>query len=82
MQRVFLFLFALLTASTAFSQKVINDPNAQVRKVSSFHAVSVSHAFEVVITQSAEEALAVSANDPKDIANIKTTVENGVLKIR
>ncbi|MDQ3846890.1 MAG: hypothetical protein M3342_23180, partial [Bacteroidota bacterium] len=64
MQRFFFFLFAFITVSTAFSQKVIKDPNAEARPVSSFHAVQISNAFEAIITQGSEEGLAVSANDP------------------
>lgn len=65
----------------AGAQKTVYDQNAETRPVSSFHAVQVSHAFEVVITQGNEEALAVSSNNKDDIQYIRTSVENGVLKI-
>lgn len=72
-------LTAFSLAATA--QKTVNDPNAEVRSVSSFHAINVSNSFDVIITQGSQESLAVSASDKEDVANIKTYVENGVLKI-
>ena len=83
MKPVISILFLLfVNVFTAQAQKIINDPNAEVRKVSSFRAVHISNSFEVVLTQSAQEALAVSANDPKYLPDIKTSVENGILRIR
>src|SRR5215211_3234343 len=76
-----LFLLSFLICGLVYGQKVVNDPNAEVRNVSSFHAVNISGSFEVIITQGSQESLAVSANDKADIADIKTYVENGVLKI-
>jgi hypothetical protein len=73
-----LFLFFI---GSAFAQKVVNDPNVEPRTVSSFHAVHVSSAFSVIITQGNDESLAVSANDKEDVQHIKTVVENGILKI-
>jgi hypothetical protein len=74
------FVFAAFSVA-ASAQKVVNDPNAEVRNVSSFHAINISNSFDVIITQGPQESLAVSANDKADIADIKTYVENGVLKI-
>jgi hypothetical protein len=74
----FIFLSVSLLAS---AQKVVNDANAEVRDVPSFHAIHVSNSFDVIITQGSKESLAVSANNKEDIADIKTYVENGVLKI-
>jgi len=65
----------------AHAQKVVNDANAEPRTVNSFHAIHISNAFEVILSQDAREGLAVSANNKEDIAGIKTSVENGVLKI-
>jgi hypothetical protein len=65
----------------AKAQKVVNDANAEPRSVNSFHAIQVSNAFEVILSQDAQEAVAVSANNKEDVAGIKTSVENGVLKI-
>lgn len=65
----------------ASAQKVVNDPNAEPRSVTSFHSIQVSNAFEVLLVQTAEEGLAVSSNQKEDLPNIKTVVENGILKI-
>jgi Protein of unknown function (DUF2807). len=73
-------LFAGLLFS-ANAQKVINDANAEARQVSDFHAIHVSNAFTVTITQSNEEKLVVSANEKEYLPNIVTKVENGVLYI-
>lgn len=61
--------------------QTFNDPNAQVRKVKGFHAIHVSNAIDLYLSQSDEEAVAVSANEVKYRDRIITEVENGVLKI-
>lgn len=76
-----LFGLFITAAIGANAQKTINDPNAEARTVSSFHALNISNAFDVVLTQGDEEGLAVSSNLKDDISKIKTTVENGVLRI-
>ena len=76
-----LFSLLILAAINAGAQKTINDPNAEVRQVGSFHALQVSNAFEVILTQASEEGVAVSANDKEDVAKIKTAVENNTLRI-
>jgi Putative auto-transporter adhesin, head GIN domain len=77
-----LFAVALTVISgMASAQKIVNDPNAEVRTVSSFHALHVSNSFDVILTQGPEEGLAVSANSKEDMASIKTVVEKGVLRI-
>lgn len=81
MKKIFSAFLLLFFATAVLAQKVVNDVNAEARPVGSFHAVSISHAFKVIITQGAEEGLAVSANDKEDLQYIKTAVENGVLKI-
>jgi hypothetical protein len=73
----FLFSVFLLTAQNT----VVHDANAEVRKVSSFHAIQVSSGINLIITQSNEEAVAVSASSPEIRSRIKTEVENGKLKI-
>lgn len=74
-------LVLLLSGIALQAQKVINDPNAQVRTVSSFHGIHVSHSIELVVTQGSEEGLAVSASDKEDVEGIRTVVDNGILKI-
>jgi len=71
----------LLTVAGLQAQVKVNDANAQVRKVGSFHSIKVSHAIDLVLSQSDVEALAVSAAKDEYRDRIKTTVDNGVLKI-
>lgn len=59
----------------------IRDANAEVRKVSSFHAIEVSNGIDLVIKQGNEEAVAVSASSPEVRSHIKTEVSNGRLRI-
>ncbi len=78
------FVFTMLAACLVFgakAQKVINDPNAEVRQVGSFSKIDISSAFQVIITQGNQESVAVSSNIEGDNENIITRVENGELKI-
>jgi hypothetical protein len=81
MKNIFLAFVFLSSSVIASAQRVVNDPNAEVRDVPSFHAIHVSNSFDVIITQGSQESLAVSASNKEDIADIKTYVEKGVLKI-
>jgi hypothetical protein len=82
MRKVLFGLFGLVIMLPALAQnKIINDPDAQKRSVSDFHAIKVSTGIVLMLTQGNEEAVAVSAAKPEDRDRIKTTVENGVLKI-
>lgn len=73
------FLFSIIFL--AAQNTVVHDANAEVRNVSSFHAIEVSNGIDLIIKQGDAEAVAVSASSP-DIRNrIKTEVENGKLKI-
>ncbi len=82
MKKFPLFVFYLLMVTFSFAQeKVMNDPNAEVRKVSSFQAIKVSHGIDLIITQSTIDAVAVSATEKEFRNRIITEVENGVLKI-
>ncbi len=74
-------LLILIVSASSFSQKIINDANAEARQVSSFHAIKISSSFDVYITQGNEEAVAVSASKSEFKERIKTRVENGVLII-
>ena len=62
-------------------EKLVTDPNAQVRKVESFEGVSVSGAIELYVSQGTQ-AVAVSASDKDLVDEIVTEVENGILYIR
>jgi hypothetical protein len=82
MRKIIFFLFASLTAVVSFGQdKIINDANAESRTISGFHAIRISQGIELMIKQSGTEAVAVSAATKEDRDNIKTEVDNGVLKI-
>jgi hypothetical protein len=75
-----LFLLLLVVGSLG-AQKVIKDQNAESRTVSGFHAIRISGAFDVIITQGNEDAVVVSSNHSDDVKDIKTVVENGALRI-
>ena len=82
MQKLALFLISFILINGIYAQKaIVNDPNAGVRNVKGFHAIRVSNAIDLYLTQGEEEAVAVSAKDPKFRDRIRTEVENGVLKI-
>jgi hypothetical protein len=82
MRPVSLLFSILMIACSVQAQKTINDPNAEVRQVPSFHGIQVSNAFDVLISQSGTEALAVSAGDKEDVALIETEVRDGILTIK
>ena len=76
-------LFSLLVTgliTTASAQKTINDPNAEKRNVSGFHAIEVGGGIDLYLSQG-EEAVAISASKNEYRARIKTEVKGGVLKI-
>ncbi len=84
MKKSILFLMLLLlTVVTTHAQDVmvVNDKNAELRTASGFHGIYVSHAIDLIIKQSNEEAVAVSAIDEKYRNRIKTEVKNGILRI-
>ena len=82
MKKIFSSIIGLMIFSFAIAQhKVVNDANAQVRSVSGFHAIKVSTGIILMLNQSNEEAVAVSAAKTEDRDKIVTVVENGVLKI-
>ena len=78
---IFAFLGSLVLCSAIAQNKVVNDPNAQVRSVKDFHAIKVSTGIQLFLTQGNEEAAAVSASTTEDRERIITRVENGVLRI-
>ena len=80
MKKFFLLLIAV-GFMMGLQAQTINDANAQVRNVKGFHAIHVSNAIDLYLSQSNEEAVAVSANEVKYRDKIVTVVENGVLKI-
>lgn len=62
--------------------KMLLDEHAQLRTLNaSFNKIEISHNIKLILNQSDETALAVSAVEEKYISDIKTAVENNVLKI-
>jgi hypothetical protein len=82
MKKIQVMLMAMLVSGGLFAQKTINDPNAEPRNLSGFHAIKISNAFTVYISQGNEDAVAISASKAEYKAKIITKVENGVLIIR
>jgi len=81
MKKIIAFILLTFFAVTGFTQKTINDPNAQKRSVSGYHGVAVSGSIELFLTQGAEETVAVSAADTKWLDKVVTEVKNGILHI-
>jgi len=83
MKKIVLFI-TLLAGSYFFvsgQDKLVSDPNVEVRTVGSFSAIKVSDDIDLQLSQSDKEALAVSATNVEFRNRIKTTIENGVLRI-
>jgi hypothetical protein len=81
MKKIIVTLSGLLFSVALFAQQPISDPNVQVREAKDFHAIHVSSAFDVFLTQGSEEKVAVSAAEQKDLASIIVEVKNGVLEV-
>lgn len=75
-----LLLLAVLSV-TGFSQKTINDPNAEKRSVSGFHGIEVATGIELFLTGGNTEEVVVSASKTEYRDKIVTKLENGILKI-
>jgi Putative auto-transporter adhesin, head GIN domain len=60
---------------------IVNDANAQKREVGEFKAIKISGGIDLLLKQGDEVGVAVSAKDLDDRDDIKTEVEDGVLKI-
>ena len=82
MKKIQVMLMAMLVSAVLFAQKTINDPNAEPRNLSGFHAIKISNAFDIYISQGNEDAVAISASKAEYREKIITKVENGVLIIR
>lgn len=81
MKKLFFIATILISVvSVAQTKTIINDKNAEPRKVSGFHAIKVSDGIDLYLSYG-DEAAAVSASEPKYRDRIKTEVDNGVLKI-
>lgn len=80
MKKMFSVLSAAFFLVTGFAQKIIHDPNVEVRKVAGFHAIEISGGIDLYLSNG-NEAVAVSANNKEIRSHIKTEVKDGVLKI-
>jgi len=80
MKKILASALLALPALAVIAQKTINDPNAEKRSVSGFHAIEISSGIDLYLSQGGE-AVAVTASEPKYRDKIKTEVKDGVLKI-
>jgi hypothetical protein len=80
MKRIAMLLVGMIVGAVLYAQQV-NDPNAEVREAKNFHGISLSSAFDVYLSQSKEEAVAVSASEVKHRERIKVEVKDGILYI-
>jgi hypothetical protein len=81
MKRIIVLMAVIVGGLQLKAQQQINDPNAQVRNVKGFHAIKISDAIDLYLSQSNDEVVVVSAAEDKWRDRIRTVVENGVLKI-
>ncbi len=79
-KKLFMVLVGLFLYTGMYAQEV-NDPNAQVREAKNYHGISVSSAFDVYLTQSNDEAVAISAATSKVRDMITVEVKEGILYI-
>lgn len=83
MKKIFLLISAMSFSLLMYAQKqFVVDPNAEMRSLNgSFKTIIVSGGIELYLSQSDKEGIAVSASDENNKADIKTVVENNVLRI-
>lgn len=81
MKKIVLLASVFVCSMVLHAQTKVNDPNAVLRDAKNFHAISLSSAFDIFLTQGNEEAVAVSAANKDDIQYIKVEVKNGVLHV-
>jgi Putative auto-transporter adhesin, head GIN domain len=80
MRKIVVLLSVFISVITVQAQQ-INDLNAEVREAKNYHAISVSNAFDVYLSQGTEEGVAVSASSTKDRDMISVEVKEGTLYI-
>jgi preprotein translocase subunit YajC len=84
MKRILLpVVMMLMVFSSAIAQKekVVYGDNVVKREIGSFHAVETSSGIEVIMSKGDKEELAVSVDNNTYLNEVRTVVENGVLKI-
>ncbi|MEO6549209.1 MAG: head GIN domain-containing protein [Ferruginibacter sp.] len=76
------FLCLLLYAGVNAQKTIIEDANAEVRKVNgSFNSIVISGGIDLYLSQFESESVAVSASTEQYRQDIKTVVENNILNI-
>jgi hypothetical protein len=79
---VLLVLVAFSSLVTLAQKEIVNDPNAEVRELKgSFSSIKISGGIDLFLSQSDNEAVAVSASDSKASEGIRVEVSNGTLRI-
>jgi hypothetical protein len=83
MKRLILLFWLVVAAGfVSFGQeKLIQDPNVEKRSVTGFNTIRVEDGIDLYLTQDDNEAVAVSAAKLEYRDKIRTTVDNGVLRI-
>lgn len=85
MKKIFITTFFLLGYLAVFCQSnakiLVNDPNAEFRKVGNFNSIEINNAITLYLSQGNEDAVAVSCSEAVGNNKIETLVTDGVLKI-
>jgi Putative auto-transporter adhesin, head GIN domain len=83
MKKIFLLMLVCFTASLVVAQnEIVVDANASTRTLSgNFNRIKVSGGIDLFLSQSDNEAVAVSASEERFKEAIKTEIDNGTLKI-
>lgn len=80
MKKLVAMFLGLFIGASLFAQQV-NDPNAEVRAAKNYHGINVSNAFDVYLSQSDNEAVAVSSSDKEYQSKIEVEVRDGILYV-
>ncbi len=82
MKRILTTILAAFALTGGVIAQTIKDANVEIRAAKNFTVIKLSSSFDVYLTQSNEESVAVSAAEQKYMSDIKVEVKNGVLDIR
>jgi hypothetical protein len=80
MKKIILFASLLVTLGSS-AQKTVRDANAVTRNARGYHAIEISDGIDLYLSQSNEEAVAISASTSEYRDKIHIEVVDGVLKI-
>lgn len=81
MKKLLFLLTVCLSCCGIWAQNVVNDPNAEVRQVQTFHSLKVSNGIQLFLSQAGEQKVVVSASEVPYRNRIRTEVRDGVLRI-